>query len=101
MKATKKVVWSDKAIQSLRSIYDFISEDSKPAADKVVEELLRATSQLTNHPEKFQLDEFYPIENQTVRRFFRWSYRVVYEINIDSINILNIIHTSQEPNVDK
>ncbi|NVJ46902.1 MAG: type II toxin-antitoxin system RelE/ParE family toxin, partial [Cytophagia bacterium] len=33
-----------------------------------------------------------------IRRLFRWSYRIVYQVNETTINILNVIHTSQEPN---
>ncbi|MCB0496309.1 MAG: type II toxin-antitoxin system RelE/ParE family toxin [Cyclobacteriaceae bacterium] len=32
-----------------------------------------------------------------MRRFFKWSYRIIYEVNDTTIDILNVIHTSQEP----
>jgi plasmid stabilization system protein ParE len=68
-----------------------------PAAIKVKNEIISATKLLKDYPKKFQLDEFYPDNPGNIRRFYKWSYRIVYEIKEYSIDILNIIHTSKEP----
>ncbi|RED98838.1 type II toxin-antitoxin system RelE/ParE family toxin [Marinoscillum furvescens] len=57
-----------------------------------------ASRGLNTYPEKYQLDEYYPNNPENIRRFFRWSYRIVYQVNEKSIDILNVLHTSQEPN---
>ncbi|WP_420319309.1 type II toxin-antitoxin system RelE/ParE family toxin [Ekhidna sp.] len=53
---------------------------------------------LNLNPEKYQLDEYYSNNPGNIRRYFRWSYRIVYQVNEKTIDILNVIHTSQEPN---
>lgn len=93
----KKVIWSDRAQASLKSHYDHIKEDSIPAAKKVKSEIIRSSKKLSEYPEKFQEDDYYPNSSGNIRRYFRWSYRVVYEINEKTIDILNVLHTSQEP----
>ncbi len=93
----KRVVWSDRAKLSLREHYNHIKKDSILAANRVKTEIIEATKQLTHFPEKNQLDEYYPNNPGNIRRLFRWSYRIVYEVNEDSVNILNVLHTSQEP----
>ncbi len=67
------------------------------AVKKVKTELINATKNLNSNPEKYQLDEYYPNNPGNIRRFFRWSYRIVYQVNEETIDILNVLHTSQEP----
>lgn len=97
MNISRKIVWSNLAKQSLKEYYDYIRKDSLAAAIKVKKEIISATKQLEGNPEKFQLDEFYPNNPGNIRRFYKWSYRIIYEVNKDSIDILNIVHTSREP----
>lgn len=97
VKHPRKVVWSEKAIKALKAHYDWIALDSKSAANRVKKEQMQAVNDLPSLAEKYQLDEFYLNNKGDVRRFFRWSYRVVYRVSDDSIEVLNIMHTSQEP----
>lgn len=94
----KEVIWSDSARESLKKKhYDYIKKDSVPAAQKVISEIINASKNLNNHPDKYQLDEYYPNNPGNIRRFFRWSYRIVFQVNEHTIDILNVLHTSQEP----
>lgn len=97
----KKVIWSKTAVRSLNAHYDYISKDSVNAAKRVRSEIINASKTLDLYPEKYQLDEYYPNNPGNIRRFFKWSYRIVYEVKEDSVDILNVLHTSQEPNQSK
>lgn len=92
-----KVNWTTKAAQSLEYYYQRIKENSPQNADKVIKEIFKATNALPTHPRKYQVDEYYPKDSGEIRRFFKWSYRIVYEIQEHTIDILNVIHTCQEP----
>ena len=92
-----KVVWSKGAVKSLKKIYEDLNLKSPSAAKKVRTEILKSCASLINYPEKYQLDEYYPNNTGTIRRFFRWNYRIVYEVKPDQINILIIIHTKRHP----
>ncbi|WP_425391685.1 type II toxin-antitoxin system RelE/ParE family toxin [Ekhidna sp.] len=94
----KKVIWSDRAKESLKYHHDFIKQDSVAAARQVRKEIIQASKSLNLNPEKYQLDEYYLNNPGNIRRYFRWSYRIVYQVNEKTIDILNVIHTSQEPN---
>lgn len=96
-KRNRKIIWSDKAKYALKKHYEHIKEDSLLAAKRVKNEIIKSTKNLNSYPEKYQLDEFYPDNPGNIRRYFKWSYRIVYEINEDTIDILNVLHTSQEP----
>ncbi len=91
------VNWTTKAAQSLENHCQRIKEESPQSADRVRKEIFKATNALPAHPRKYQVDEYYPKELGEIRRFFKWSYRIVYEIKENTIDILNVIHTSQEP----
>ena len=92
-----KVVWTAKAAQTVEVICKLIGEESVQASKKVKSEIFKASKSLSTYPEKYQLDEYYPQNPGTIRRFFRWSYRVVYEVFEDEVVILNIYNTSQSP----
>ena len=96
----KKVIWSEKAIESLKEHHDRIKEDSPKAAKRVKSEIVSASRRLTQHSDQYQLDEYYLNNPGNVRRYFRWSYRIVYQVNEQTVNILNVLHTSQEPHQD-
>ena len=94
----RKVIWSEKAKNSLKEHYERIAIDSKSAAKTVKAEIFKAVKEIPPYAEKYQLDEYYPNNPGNIRRLFRWSYRIVYQVNEATIDILNVIHTSQEPN---
>ncbi|WP_163385359.1 type II toxin-antitoxin system RelE/ParE family toxin [Cyclobacterium jeungdonense] len=83
----KPVIWSDKAKMALKDHYDWIKSESKSAADNVRREIIRSTKTLVLNPEKHQLDEYYPNNPGNIRRFFRWSYRIIFQVKMDQIVI--------------
>jgi plasmid stabilization system protein ParE len=94
----RKVIWSERAKLSLKAHHNYIKQDSTAAAKRVKSEIIKASKDLSLYPEKFQVDEYYPNNPGNIRRFFKWSYRIVYEIQEGHISILNVLHTSEEPN---
>ena len=90
----RSIVWTEKANSSLDFICEYISKESRPAARKVRAEVMKAAGQLSKTPEMYQVDEYLTDLSPTVRRFFRWSYRIVYQVYEKEIVILAIFHTS-------
>jgi len=92
-----RVIWDEKAIAELKSIYDFIAKDSLSAAGKVKDELLRTAKDLKTLPKKFQVYQFADEVSGEYRSVVRWSYRIIYEVMKDDIHVVRIIHTNKYP----
>ena len=92
-----KVFWSKEAKKSLDNYCAFIGSESTKASKKVRKEIVSATKILSDNPYVYQIDEYYSNNNGDVRRFFRWQYRVVYQVQADRVLIINIYHTKKQP----
>lgn len=84
------VIWTDPAKTDLRHIYEFIAEDSKRYAKKVVREMVDKTAILDEAP---KLGKIVPeINDNKVREVHLYSYRILYEIKASNIEVLAVIH---------
>ncbi len=90
----KPLEWSEEAIFSMQSIYDYIFEESPQNADLVVDTLFDLVEKLNIFPEKNPKE---PLFNSEKIRFFpKWNYKIVYRIEEDRIYILDIFSTLQD-----
>jgi len=94
---TKNVEWSLRAKASLDHYCSIIAEDSPISAMKVRREIVLSSKELSTNPYLYQVDEYYKDNPGNIRRYFRWSYRVVYQVLEDKIVVLEIYHTSSTP----
>ncbi len=93
----KKVEWTEKAKKSLDYYCDRIALESISSSRKVRKEIILTSKRLSNNPELFQLDEYYPDNQGDIRRYFKWNYRVVYRVSAKKVTVLNVYHTSIQP----
>jgi plasmid stabilization system protein ParE len=99
VKKNFKVVWDDEAKASLRLIYNYIkNKESIDQAKKVVREITDLGKSLGYMPTKFSKEELLSDEGGDIRFKAIWSYKIVYEITEDFVVILDIFHTSRDPN---
>ena len=86
--------WTQPALEDLRAIRDFIARDSQYYAKKVTEEALAKTDMLSEWP---YMGRMVPEENDpTIRELIHYSYRIIYQIKPERINILCVIHGKRE-----
>ena len=90
----RSVVWTEKASASLDFFCEYIRKDSPSATKRVKREIILTVKQLAINPEVYQFDEIFADPDKNIRRFFRWSYKVVYQVNEKDIVILDVFHTS-------
>ena len=89
-----KVVWTEFAIDDLRSIHKYISKDSKIYADKFIENLIGKVEQLENFPRSGRIvPEF---NSDLIRELIEGNYRLVYKINPGSIGIIRVHHSARQ-----
>ena len=84
------VIWSQPAIADLRHIHDFIAEDSKYYAKKVVQDIRDKTDILKTLPSAGKMVP--EIGNPTTRELHIYSYRIMYEVLHDCPYVLTVIH---------
>jgi plasmid stabilization system protein ParE len=98
VKKQYKVVWQDEAKYSLRMIYNYIKKrESLQQAAKVRSEIKKEGDSLGFMPHKYTMDPFLENSHRDIRFKAIWSYKLVYEITEENIIILDVIHTSRNP----
>jgi toxin ParE1/3/4 len=84
------VKWSRPARMDLKQIHNYIADDSRYYAKKVVQTIVEKTEELMVFPE---IGRIVPeIDDPNIRELFVYSYRLIYEITPNGIEILAVIH---------
>jgi toxin ParE1/3/4 len=87
--------YSPTAIADLKSIYDFISQDSRLYAKKFIRELREYVTVLKKHPD-FGFPAF-PVRYKNLRQVLYKSYRIVYLFENDIVYVITVAHQHRLP----
>ena len=90
-----KILWHSRATHDLRNIIAYIASQSSENAVKVLNLFIELTNSLTLFPYKYPKEPFYNKEN--IRFLSKWSYKIIYRVDRDTIIILRIFNTKQHP----
>jgi toxin ParE1/3/4 len=88
-----KVIWTEIALDDLRSIHEYVSKDSVAYADKQVERIVSRVDQLIDFTKSGRIVPEFQMED--LRELIEGSYRIVYKINSDSVGIVRVHHSSR------
>lgn len=88
-----RVFWTEAAINQLESIRDYLAQTSPEYARKVAERLVKRSEQIGAFPHSGRMTPEYEISD--VRQVIESSYRLIYLIKEEQIEVLAIIHTSR------
>lgn len=84
------VVWSGPAKKDLKQIYDYIARDSKFYARKVAYDVVERVENLDRFP---NIGRIVPeVNDPNIKEIFVYSYRVIYAVKPDRVEILTILH---------
>lgn len=86
----RKVVWSDSAWQDLEQLVELISKDSAIYASAFAREVRDAARSLDRFSERGRVVPEYA--NPNIRELFVRSYRLIYRISSQRVEILAFIH---------
>ena len=89
-----EIRWTQKAQDDLERIYGFASQCSRQHADEVLDHLIIGTSGLAEHPRIGVSQTRY--EPREVRKILFDDYEVHYEIQHDTIYIVDLWHTRED-----
>jgi toxin ParE1/3/4 len=81
-------VWTDRALNDLEDIGDFIAADSPAAAERWVGGLMSAAEQAALAPLSGR--RVPEIGRDDVREVIKRSYRIVYRVRPDSVDVLAV-----------
>ena len=87
------VIWTIPAKLDLKEIHDYIARDSKYYAQKVSQDIVDKSEKLKYFP---QIGRIVPeINNPNIRELIIYSYRLIYEVISDGVQILALIHSKR------
>ncbi|MEO8209090.1 MAG: type II toxin-antitoxin system RelE/ParE family toxin [bacterium] len=84
------VTWSEPAKDDLKSVFDYIKEDSVFYAERLVELALKKSEIINDFPKAGRIVPEFADENR--RELFVYSYRMIYRITHSDIIITAFIH---------
>lgn len=88
-----KVFWTRTAIWHLQRIHDYIAADSATYARRMVDRLTRRTKQITEFP--LLGGKVMEYDSDDIREVLEGSYRIIYRVLPDRVDIVAIIHGAQ------
>jgi plasmid stabilization system protein ParE len=89
-----KVIWTDPAIQDLRSIRNHITEDNPAAAISFGIGLFKSTRHLGSFPRSCRV--YQETEGGTVRELIHQGYRIFYQEFDGAIEILHVRYGARD-----
>jgi toxin ParE1/3/4 len=88
-----KIIWSLRAISRLESIHAYISKDAPITADKIIRRIIVSTERLKSFPNSGRVVPEYKIKE--IREIIHPPYRILYHIESERIEIVNVLHSRQ------
>jgi toxin ParE1/3/4 len=89
-----KVDWTEAALAQLDAIHDFYAQTSPTYALHLVDRITNRSKQIATFPFSGRMVPEYELNE--VRELLEGSYRIIYLIHADKIEILALFHTSRE-----
>ena len=88
-----EVYWTDTAQGHLAAIHAYIAQDSPEYATRVVDILTYRSQQIGQYPRSGRMVPEY--EHKQIREVIEGSYRIIYHIKADQIDVLAVIHVAR------
>jgi len=89
------IIWSKRAETDLYLSIGHIAESSINNAKKILVDIIELSNSLGEFPYKYPREPYY--HSESVRYAVIYSYKIVYKVCKDKIQILRLFHTKQNP----
>ena len=90
-----KVVWSNRALQSLANIHSYISAESAEAANRTIDVILKRGDQLAAFPHLGRVVDRY--KRPGIRELVETPYRILYRVRRHGVEVIDVFHSAQLP----
>ena len=88
------VHWTDTAQDHLDAIHAYIAQDSPEYAKHMVDRLTRRSQQIADFPLSGRKVPEYEMDQ--IREVIEGSYRIIYHIKSDQIDVLAVLHGARD-----
>ena len=88
------VFWTSTAEEHLDSIYSYIAKDSPQFAKRMVDRLTSRSIQIAEYPLSGRSVPEYEMDQ--IREVIEGPFRIIYYIKPDQIDVLAVIHATQD-----
>ena len=88
-----QINWTSQALDDLQAIGDFIARDTPAFAQVLVDKVFDAVQRLENFPRSGRIVP--EINQENIREIILGSYRIVYLVDGNDVNILTVFHASR------
>ena len=93
----KIICWTTPAKRDLQAIYDYYSQHSVNAAEKIVNHILDKTEILCQHPSIGQREELLKHKADLYRYLVEGNYKIIYRIKGQTVVIDSVFDCRQNP----
>jgi addiction module RelE/StbE family toxin len=90
-----KIIWTQRSLTDLKSIAEYISQDSIKYASLTIQRIIDVTSYIENNP---RIGRMVPEmrKQDKIREIIFGNYRIIYKITSSlTVHILTVHHTSK------
>ncbi|MEJ2252360.1 MAG: type II toxin-antitoxin system RelE/ParE family toxin [Candidatus Lokiarchaeota archaeon] len=88
-----RIEWTDRSLEDLKDIYNYIARDSKSYANLFVQKIYKKVQKLKEFP---KLGRLVPeLSIPSVREIIFQNYRIIYRTMNDYIEIITVFHGSR------
>lgn len=94
-----KIIWTDFAIENLKEIFDYFSENaSKKIAKNIKKQIFASTKQLIKNPESGQIEFYLEKLKKNHRYVLSGNYKIIYNTENEQIVTHDVFDVRQNPN---
>ncbi len=94
-----KIVWSPLALERVREITDYISQDNLEAARILAFEIISTVERLERFPESGRIVP--ETGRKNLREIIHGKYRIIYRLDPHQVSVLTVRHTRQSLPLDE
>lgn len=91
----EQIIWTLKAKNSLKLIWDFYAKTNVKLANKIIKEIIE-TAENIKFGTQYQVEELLPEYNY--RRVVVRHFKIIYKVHKDTLEVLRVFDTRQNPN---
>ena len=89
-----RVHWTNKALDHLLAIHEYVAQNSEIYANRLVDRLTRRSEQIGLFPQSGRMVPEY--KRPDIREIIERPYRIIYRVKEEQVDVLSVVHSAQQ-----